>query len=39
MRLKALNFRLMIIMIELELKGFDFEKTFDVWQRFQRRAK
>lgn len=30
MKRKALNFHLMIIMIELELKGFDFEKSFDV---------
>ena len=37
MKLKALNSHLMIIMNGPELKYFDFERAFDVWQRFPRR--
>jgi hypothetical protein len=37
MKLKTLNSHLMIIMNGPELKYFDFEKAFDVWQRLLRR--
>ncbi|GES94885.1 zinc finger protein 862-like [Rhizophagus clarus] len=37
MKLKTLNSHLMIVMNGPELKNFDFEKAFDIWQRFLRR--
>ena len=37
MKLKAQNSHLMIVINGPELKDFDFEKAFNVWQRFPRR--
>ncbi len=36
MKLKALNTHIMIVMNGSELKDFDFERVFDIWQRFLR---
>ncbi len=36
MKLKALNSYLMIVINGPKLKIFDFERVFDVWQRFSR---
>ena len=38
MKFKTLNSHLMIVMNGPELKDFDFEKAFDIWQRFPRRV-
>ncbi|GES95219.1 zinc finger protein 862-like [Rhizophagus clarus] len=37
MKLKTLNSHLIIVMNGPKFKDFDFEKAFDIWQRFSRR--